>query len=157
MPIIPSGAFVGRCDCVIGTDHMAGHPLHPSIHHCNPQSQCRVADCQPTSLCKCSGTHNISNISQIRSYWKTTNLWHISTTCGTSRTQSTSVSCSTSLPDQRCGRRYLGVLTVAYLRYPGPTLRALELLQEEQFRKDILSPEVMSRVFQAGLDASNST
>lgn len=44
-----------------------------------------------------------------------------------------------------------------FLRYPGPTLRALELLQEEQFRKDILSPEVMSRVFQAGLDASNST
>lgn len=44
-----------------------------------------------------------------------------------------------------------------YLQYPGPTLRALELLQEEQFRKDILSPEVMGRVFQAGLDASNST
>ncbi|CAF9930601.1 MAG: suppressor of hpr1 [Heterodermia speciosa] len=31
---------------------------------------------------------------------------------------------------------------VSYLDYPGPTLKALELLQQERFRQDILSPEV---------------
>ena len=28
-------------------------------------------------------------------------------------------------------------------RYPGPTLKALELLQQERFRGDILNPQVM--------------
>ncbi|PPJ56107.1 hypothetical protein CBER1_02046 [Cercospora berteroae] len=44
-----------------------------------------------------------------------------------------------------------------YLQYPGPTLRALELLQEERFRKDILSPEVAGRLFHEGMEASTST
>ena len=28
-------------------------------------------------------------------------------------------------------------------RYPGPTLKALDLVQQEQFRKDILRPDVV--------------
>ena len=32
---------------------------------------------------------------------------------------------------------------VKFLNYPGPTLKALELLQQERFRAEILSPEVM--------------
>lgn len=32
-----------------------------------------------------------------------------------------------------------------YLPYPGPTLRALEMLQQDQFRKDILRPEVLQK------------
>lgn len=39
-------------------------------------------------------------------------------------------------------------------RYPGPTLRALELLQEEQFRKEILSPAVTERLWNEGLEAA---
>ena len=39
-------------------------------------------------------------------------------------------------------------------RYPGPTLRALELLQQEQFRKDILIPETVNRMYEEGLAAS---
>lgn len=35
---------------------------------------------------------------------------------------------------------------VKYLNYPGPTLKALELLQEEEFRRKILSPEVTARL-----------
>lgn len=38
-----------------------------------------------------------------------------------------------------------------YLSYPGPTLKALELLQKEDFRKDILSPEVVGRLAEAML------
>ncbi|KAG6019205.1 hypothetical protein E4U40_007290 [Claviceps sp. LM458 group G5] len=30
-----------------------------------------------------------------------------------------------------------------YLTYPGPTLRHLELLQEERFRQDIMSPDLV--------------
>jgi len=30
--------------------------------------------------------------------------------------------------------------------HPGPTLRALELLQEERFRQDIITPAVMNRM-----------
>jgi mediator of RNA polymerase II transcription subunit 31 len=33
-----------------------------------------------------------------------------------------------------------------YLTYPGPTLKALQLLQQERFRKDILSPETVGRM-----------
>ena len=32
-----------------------------------------------------------------------------------------------------------------YILYPGPTLRALELLQQERFRQDILSPETVAK------------
>lgn len=45
---------------------------------------------------------------------------------------------------------------ISKFRYPGPTLRALELLQEERFRKDILIPEVMSRMVAEGFRASTS-
>ncbi|KAI4248546.1 MAG: hypothetical protein L6R40_001108 [Gallowayella cf. fulva] len=33
-----------------------------------------------------------------------------------------------------------------YLSYPGPTLKALALLQQERFRQDILSPDVVARL-----------
>ncbi|KAI4122778.1 MAG: hypothetical protein LQ338_005618 [Usnochroma carphineum] len=33
-----------------------------------------------------------------------------------------------------------------YLSYPGPTLKALELLQQEKFRQDILSPDMVARL-----------
>lgn len=35
---------------------------------------------------------------------------------------------------------------VKYLAYPGPTLKALELLQQERFRADILSPDLVARM-----------
>ena len=48
---------------------------------------------------------------------------------------------------------YLGYLRywtrpeyIRFLQYPGPTLRALELLQEEAFRRDVLSPDVVGRL-----------
>lgn len=33
-----------------------------------------------------------------------------------------------------------------FLQYPGPTLKMLDLLQEERFRRDIMSPEVVNRL-----------
>ncbi|CAA9958788.1 SOH1 Rad5p-binding protein [Pyrenophora teres f. maculata] len=33
-----------------------------------------------------------------------------------------------------------------FLHHPGPTLRALELLQQERFRQDILAPGLMDRL-----------
>ncbi|MCJ1301501.1 suppressor of hpr1 [Hypocenomyce scalaris] len=41
-----------------------------------------------------------------------------------------------------------------YLTYPGPTLKALELLQQERFRADVLSPETVGRLVEAGVMAS---
>lgn len=35
---------------------------------------------------------------------------------------------------------------VQYLSYPGPTLKALELLQKEDFRRDVLKPEVVDQL-----------
>ena len=43
------------------------------------------------------------------------------------------------------------VLTMA--RYPGPTLKALQLLQQEKFRQDILSPETVARMVEENLKA----
>ncbi|RDL41079.1 uncharacterized protein BP5553_01058 [Venustampulla echinocandica] len=37
-----------------------------------------------------------------------------------------------------------------YLTYPGPTLKNLELLQQERFRADILSPDVVARLMDEG-------
>lgn len=37
-----------------------------------------------------------------------------------------------------------------YLTYPGPTLRNLELLQQERFRTDILSPDLVQRMINEG-------
>lgn len=42
---------------------------------------------------------------------------------------------------------------IKYLSYPGPTLRSLELLQEERFRADILSPELVGRMMMEGVEA----
>lgn len=41
-----------------------------------------------------------------------------------------------------------------FLQYPGPTLKALELLQEEQFRKDILVPQVVEEMVRVGFEAA---
>ncbi|MCJ1265765.1 hypothetical protein MMC22_005645 [Lobaria immixta] len=41
-----------------------------------------------------------------------------------------------------------------YLSYPGPTLKALELLQQERFRQDILSPDTVGRLAEGGVLAS---
>lgn len=41
-----------------------------------------------------------------------------------------------------------------YLLYPGPTLKALELLQQETFRLDILSPDVVERLVQSEILAT---
>ncbi|KAL8683104.1 MAG: hypothetical protein Q9186_000918 [Xanthomendoza sp. 1 TL-2023] len=43
---------------------------------------------------------------------------------------------------------------IKYLSYPGPTLNALELLQQEKFRQDILSPEVVARLAEETLSSS---
>lgn len=43
---------------------------------------------------------------------------------------------------------------VRYLGYPGPTLRVLELLQQESFRKEILRPEVGAALAQALMEGS---
>ncbi|KAF4629269.1 hypothetical protein G7Y89_g8879 [Cudoniella acicularis] len=41
-----------------------------------------------------------------------------------------------------------------YLTYPGPTLKNLELLQQEKFRADILSPDVTTRLMEEGAKAA---
>ena len=43
---------------------------------------------------------------------------------------------------------------IKYLAYPGPTLKALELLQEERFRQDILSPDVVARLMKEELESA---
>tara|TARA_R110002060_G_scaffold51248_6_gene62131 strand:- start:260 stop:613 length:354 start_codon:yes stop_codon:yes gene_type:complete len=41
-----------------------------------------------------------------------------------------------------------------FLNYPGPTLKNLELLQQEKFRTDILSPDTVARLFEEGVKKS---
>ncbi|KAI6778925.1 uncharacterized protein J7T54_003861 [Emericellopsis cladophorae] len=41
-----------------------------------------------------------------------------------------------------------------YLSFPGPTLRHLELLQQERFRQDILSPDLVGRLMEEGMRAA---
>ncbi|KAH7168901.1 mediator complex, subunit Med31 [Fusarium sp. MPI-SDFR-AT-0072] len=41
-----------------------------------------------------------------------------------------------------------------YLTYPGPTLRHLELLQQETFRQQIISPDVVRALMEEGMKAS---
>jgi mediator of RNA polymerase II transcription subunit 31 len=43
-----------------------------------------------------------------------------------------------------------------YLTHPGATLRNLELLQQEQFRKDLIRPDVIAKLFETS-DASPVT
>ncbi|EPQ65050.1 BgtA-20957 [Blumeria graminis f. sp. tritici] len=38
-----------------------------------------------------------------------------------------------------------------FLTYPGPTLKNLELLQQERFRTDILSPEIVKMMVEEGI------
>ncbi|GME55765.1 Mediator of RNA polymerase ii transcription [Neofusicoccum parvum] len=40
-----------------------------------------------------------------------------------------------------------------YLTHPGPTLRALQLLQQEQFRKEIIMPDTVGRLIEEGVRA----
>ncbi|KAL2350973.1 mediator of RNA polymerase II transcription subunit 31 [Cryomyces antarcticus] len=40
-----------------------------------------------------------------------------------------------------------------FLQYPAPTLRALELLQQERFRREVLRPEVVGRMVVEGVQA----
>jgi hypothetical protein len=40
------------------------------------------------------------------------------------------------------------------ISYPGPSLKVLELLQQEQFRKDIIIPNVMNQLLQETVDAA---
>ena len=65
---------------------------------------------------------------------------------------------STDVDDSEAARfaRYLKYLHkywrtpqyVKYLTHPGATLRNLELLQQEQFRKDIIRPDVIAKLFE---------
>ncbi|KAL8928107.1 MAG: hypothetical protein Q9172_001017 [Xanthocarpia lactea] len=41
-----------------------------------------------------------------------------------------------------------------YLSYPGPTLKALELLQQERFRQEILSPDIVAHLAEQTLLSS---
>jgi len=41
-------------------------------------------------------------------------------------------------------------------RYPGPTLRALELLQQEQFRKDAVTPALIEAMAREGFEAATA-
>ncbi|KAL8820419.1 MAG: hypothetical protein Q9191_007524 [Dirinaria sp. TL-2023a] len=44
---------------------------------------------------------------------------------------------------------------VKYLSYPGPTLRVLELLQQERFRNEVLDPGVVEALAREWMDASS--
>lgn len=74
-----------------------------------------------------------------------------------SDTSSTGVNPSTSGTCRKLPCRPLALSDGAFLtdagRWPGPTVRALELLQQEQFRRDILLPDVASRLINEGLEA----
>ncbi|KFH47008.1 Mediator of RNA polymerase II transcription subunit-like protein [Hapsidospora chrysogenum ATCC 11550] len=41
-----------------------------------------------------------------------------------------------------------------YLTYPGPTLRHLELLQQERFRQDIISPDLVQKLVEDEMKAA---
>ncbi|TKA77018.1 hypothetical protein B0A55_01954 [Friedmanniomyces simplex] len=43
-----------------------------------------------------------------------------------------------------------------FLLYPAPTLRALELLQQEQFRKDAVNPAVIDALSQQSFEAATA-
>lgn len=43
---------------------------------------------------------------------------------------------------------------IKYLAYPGPTLRNLELLQQEAFRKAVISPEFVDAMVADGMKAA---
>ncbi|OQO00899.1 Mediator of RNA polymerase II transcription subunit 31 [Cryoendolithus antarcticus] len=43
---------------------------------------------------------------------------------------------------------------LVYLTYPGPTLKNLELLQTEEFRRDLLNPGLIERMVNEGIAAA---
>ncbi|KAK6433090.1 suppressor of hpr1 [Oleoguttula sp. CCFEE 5521] len=43
---------------------------------------------------------------------------------------------------------------LVYLTYPGPTLKNLELLQHEHFRRDLLNPGLIERMVNEGIAAA---
>jgi mediator of RNA polymerase II transcription subunit 31 len=43
---------------------------------------------------------------------------------------------------------------IKYLTYPAPTLKALQLLQTERFRQDIISPDLVNALAQEGMKAA---
>nr|OQO24440.1 hypothetical protein B0A51_10159 [Rachicladosporium sp. CCFEE 5018] len=43
---------------------------------------------------------------------------------------------------------------LVYLTYPGPTLKNLELLQHEDFRRDLLNPGLIERMVNEGIAAA---
>lgn len=43
---------------------------------------------------------------------------------------------------------------IKYLTYPGPTLKHLQLLQQERFRQDIISPELVAALAGEDIKAS---
>ncbi|KAI9750067.1 MAG: Glucan 1,3-beta-glucosidase 3 [Chaenotheca gracillima] len=42
-----------------------------------------------------------------------------------------------------------------FLTYPGPTLKSLQLLQQESFRKEILKPDTVQRLIVESMDATS--
>jgi len=67
--------------------------------------------------------------------------------------------------DAACFARYLKYLYnywrtpeyVQYLTHPGATLRNLELLQHEQFRKDVIRPDIIAKLYEMGPEATQDT
>lgn len=53
-------------------------------------------------------------------------------------------------PPCRMRLPFTALLTDDGCSHPGPTLRALELLQQERFRQDIINPGVMDRLIIEG-------
>ncbi|KAI6830886.1 hypothetical protein KC340_g7891 [Hortaea werneckii] len=43
-----------------------------------------------------------------------------------------------------------------FLQYPGPTLRMLDLLQQDQFRKDAISPALIDDLVRTGFEANTA-
>ena len=46
---------------------------------------------------------------------------------------------------------------VVYLSYPAATLKALEMLQQERFRKDIIMPDLATRLAIEWYNSANGT
>ena len=55
-----------------------------------------------------------------------------------------------------CTEYHIDGVLMCPRRWPGPTLRALELLQEESFRKDIINDQVCMSMIDQGWEAAMS-
>lgn len=111
-----------------------------------------------SSSCRLWRTHTTSTTSARQSTSTTKHSLHTASTSSTSPNPSTYITCRKQpCFAATCNTQYsLGptALTSDY-RYPGPTLKALELLQQEQFRKDILRPDVVERLATEWMSAAN--